>query len=88
MNTDQLKGNWKQFVGKAKEKWGKLTDNDIDSVNGHMDQIAGKVQQVYGYAKEKAEQEFKDFKASLSSAKDSTKESVSAAKDTLTKSSH
>ena len=45
MNTDQLKGNWKQIVGKGKEKWGKLTDNDWQVVEGKRDQLVGRIQE-------------------------------------------
>jgi uncharacterized protein YjbJ (UPF0337 family) len=45
MNSDQLKGNWKQFVGKAKEKWGRLTDNDWKVVEGKRDQLVGRIQE-------------------------------------------
>ena len=44
MNTDQLKGNWKQIVGKAKEQWGKLTDQDWQVVEGKRDQLVGRIQ--------------------------------------------
>ena len=54
MNTDRMKGNWKQLVGKAKEKWGKLTDNDWKVVEGKRDQLVGKVQERYGIAREEA----------------------------------
>ncbi len=61
MNWDQIAGNWKQFTGNVKEKWGKLTDNDLTVVAGKRDQLAGLLQQKYGYAKEVAEQEVDDF---------------------------
>ena len=51
MNTDQLKGNWKQFVGKAKEKWGKLTDDDWKVAEGKRDQLVGRIQERYGIAR-------------------------------------
>jgi uncharacterized protein YjbJ (UPF0337 family) len=57
MNQDQIKGNWKQFVGKAKEKWGKLTDDDWKVVEGKRDQLVGKIQERYGIAKEEAERQ-------------------------------
>src|SRR6516165_9447772 len=57
MNTDQLKGNWKQIVGKAKEKWGKLTDNDWKVVEGKRDQLVGRIQERYGIAREEAERQ-------------------------------
>ncbi len=61
MNWDQIAGNWKQFTGNVKEKWGKLTDNDLTVVAGKRDQLAGLLQQKYGYAKEVAEKEVDDF---------------------------
>ena len=58
MNTDQLQGNWKQFKGKVKEQWGKLTDDDLTIINGQQEQLLGKLQERYGYTKEQAEREF------------------------------
>ena len=59
MNKDQTEGNWKQFKGKVKEKWGKLTDDDLTVVEGKRDQLVGKIQERYGYKKEEAEKELK-----------------------------
>lgn len=61
MNWDTIKGDWKQFKGKAKEKWGKLTDDDLDVIDGKRDQLAGLLQKRYGYAKEQAEREIEAF---------------------------
>lgn len=61
MNWDQVTGSWKQVQGKIKEKWGKLTDDDLTVVKGKRDQLAGVLQQKYGLAKERAEQELDDF---------------------------
>lgn len=61
MNWDQIKGNWKQFTGKVKEKWGKLTDDDLTAAAGHRDQLLGLLQKRYGYAKERAEKELDEF---------------------------
>ena len=61
MNWDQVKGGWKQFSGKVKEKWGKLTDDDLTTIAGKRDQLVGKLQQAYGYSKEQAEKEIADF---------------------------
>jgi uncharacterized protein YjbJ (UPF0337 family) len=61
MNSDQIKGNWKQFVGKAKEKWGKLTDNDWQVVEGKRDQLVGRIQERYGIAREETERQVADF---------------------------
>ena len=65
MNWDQVKGNWKQFQGKVKEKWGKLTDDDLKVIAGKRDQLAGILQQRYGYEKAQAEKELDDFTRSL-----------------------
>lgn len=61
MNWDQIEGNWKQFKGHAKEKWGKLTDDDWDRAAGKRDQLIGRVQERYGYAREEAEREVDDW---------------------------
>ena len=65
LNWDQIKGNWKQFQGKVKEKWGKLTDDDLKVIAGKRDQLAGILQQRYGYEKAQAEKELDDFTRSL-----------------------
>lgn len=58
MNKDQVEGNWKQFKGKLKEQWGKLTDDDLDVVAGRKDQLIGRIQERQGLAKEEAEKQF------------------------------
>jgi uncharacterized protein YjbJ (UPF0337 family) len=57
MNWDQIEGQWKQFTGSAREKWGKLTDDDIQTLTGKKDQLVGKIQERYGMAKEDAEKQ-------------------------------
>jgi len=64
MNEDRISGNWKQFKGKVKEQWGKLTDDDMDVAEGKRDQLAGRIQERYGYGKEQAEKELKDWEDS------------------------
>ncbi|MDA8477284.1 CsbD family protein [Citrobacter sp. Awk 4] len=61
MNKDEVSGNWKQFKGKVKEQWGKLTDDDMTVIEGKRDQLVGKVQERYGYARDKAEKEVSDW---------------------------
>jgi uncharacterized protein YjbJ (UPF0337 family) len=61
MNWDQIEGGWKQFKGKVKEKWAKLTDDDLTAIAGKRDQLAGKLQERYGYEKAQAERELDDF---------------------------
>jgi uncharacterized protein YjbJ (UPF0337 family) len=65
MNWDQVEGKWKQFSGKAKEKWGKLTDSDIEVIRGKRDQLVGRIQERYGIAKEAAQEEVDEFVVSL-----------------------
>ncbi len=61
MNNDILARNWKQFKGNMLEKWGKLSDDDLDVVAGRRDQIVGKIQERYGLAKDEAERQVTDF---------------------------
>jgi uncharacterized protein YjbJ (UPF0337 family) len=61
MNTDQIKGNWRQFVGKAKETWGRLTDADWNIVERKSDQLVGKIQERYGITREEAERQVAEF---------------------------
>jgi uncharacterized protein YjbJ (UPF0337 family) len=65
MNWDQIAGNWKEFHGKVKEKWGKLTDDDLTTIAGKRDQLAGILQQKYGYKKEQVEKELDAFTQAL-----------------------
>jgi uncharacterized protein YjbJ (UPF0337 family) len=52
MNSDQIKGQWKQFEAEAKRTWGELTDDDWKQVEGNIELLAGKIQERYGDAKE------------------------------------
>jgi uncharacterized protein YjbJ (UPF0337 family) len=61
MNWDIVKGNWKQFKGKVKAQWGKLTDDHLDVIAGKRDELAGKIQETYGITKDEAEEQIKRF---------------------------
>jgi len=61
MNWDRIKGNWMEFKGKAKQQWGKLTDDDLDVVDGKREELAGKIQNRYGVAKDEAERQIDDW---------------------------
>jgi uncharacterized protein YjbJ (UPF0337 family) len=61
VNTTQLKGKWMQLKGKVREKWGRLTDDDLDIVKGNAEQLAGKLQERYGYEREQAQREIDEF---------------------------
>lgn len=69
MNSDRLKGQWKQLKGKVREHWGKLTDDDLDVVAGRTDQLSGKLQERYGIAKDEAERQIDDFCAKYETAR-------------------
>ena len=62
MNEHTIKGDWKQFKGEIKKQWGKLTDDDLMQVEGQFDKLAGRIQERYGYAKDRAEQEANAFR--------------------------
>jgi uncharacterized protein YjbJ (UPF0337 family) len=57
MNLDILKGKWQQLKGEVRNQWGKLTDDDVDQIQGNTEKLVGKVQERYGYGRERAEQE-------------------------------
>ena len=57
MNWEQIEGNWKQAIGKAREQWGKLSDDDLEVVAGRREQLAGLIEKRYGVAKEEAEKQ-------------------------------
>ena len=57
MNWDRIEGNWKQVTGKAKVQWGKLTSDDLDIIAGRREQLAGKIQERYGIARDEAEKQ-------------------------------
>ncbi|ALN57944.1 MULTISPECIES: CsbD family protein [Lysobacter] len=65
MNKDIIAGKWTQLKGQAKAKWGDLTDDDLDVAEGNAQYLAGKLQEKYGWAKDRAEKEVKDFSDSL-----------------------
>jgi uncharacterized protein YjbJ (UPF0337 family) len=68
LNWDQVKGNWRVYKGRVKEKWGELTDDDLDRIEGKRDQLVGTLQNRYGRTKEAAEDEVRDFERDVSGA--------------------
>lgn len=60
MNQDIIKGKWTQMKGNMKNLWGKLTDDDIEKIDGNYDILVGKIQERYGRTKEEAEKECKE----------------------------
>lgn len=65
MNKDIFEGQWKNIKGQVKEKWGKLTDDDLTSIEGKRDQLLGCIQKRYGYTQERAEEELKSWEEVL-----------------------
>lgn len=61
MNWDIIQGKWKQIKGNVREKWGELTDDEYDQIAGNKDQLAGKLQEKYGWTKNEAERNIDDF---------------------------
>ena len=57
MDWNRVEGNWKQVKGQVKEKWGKLTDDDLTQINGRRDQLEGKIQERYGVAKDQVKKD-------------------------------
>jgi len=65
MNWDQVEGKWHQFKGDIRRRWGKLTDDDFEAIAGKREVLCGKLQERYGYAKEQAEKEVREFERLL-----------------------
>jgi uncharacterized protein YjbJ (UPF0337 family) len=61
MDWNRVEGNWKQLKGKIKEKWGDLTDDDLDKIAGRRDQLEGKIQERYGFAKDQVQRDVDDW---------------------------
>ena len=78
MNWDQIEGKWKQYTGQIKEKWGKLTDDDLQVIRGKRDQLVGKIQERYGIAKEDAERQVEEFSRSFKAEDDTTEKTRTA----------
>jgi uncharacterized protein YjbJ (UPF0337 family) len=65
VNWDQIQGNWKQFMGRARQQWGKLTDDDLEQAKGHRDELVGRIQERYGIEREEAERQVRDWETRL-----------------------
>ena len=75
MNWDQVEGKWKQMKGAVKQKWGRLTDDDLDVIDGRRDKLIGKIQERYGIAREEAQKQvdssdFSSFSSSQEKMRD------------------
>lgn len=63
MNWDRIEGNWNQFKGQAQQQWGKLTDQDLTEIRGTRTELAGRLQERYGIARDEAERQIDDWLA-------------------------
>ncbi len=61
MNWDLIEGKWKQLTGAVKQKWGKLTDDDVRLISGKKDELVGKIQERYGISKEEAKRQVEQW---------------------------
>jgi uncharacterized protein YjbJ (UPF0337 family) len=66
MNWDQIEGKWKQMKGSVRQKWAKLTDDDLDLIAGNREEFAGRLQERYGIAKDEAERQLEEWQRSVS----------------------
>lgn len=73
MNHEMFEGKWHEYKGKVKEKWGKLTDNDLTEINGKKEALAGKLEAHYGYSKDQAHKELCDFESACKCKKSDCK---------------
>ncbi|MFN2425267.1 MAG: CsbD family protein [Candidatus Binatia bacterium] len=69
MNWDQIEGKWKEMTGSVKEQWGKITDDELTTIGGKRDRLAGIIQAKYGVAKEAAEEQIAKFERGLDELK-------------------
>jgi uncharacterized protein YjbJ (UPF0337 family) len=65
MNWERIEGNWKQFTGRVKAKWGKLTEDDLTVINGKEEQLVGRIQERYGIAKDEAQKQVNSWARDL-----------------------
>ena len=65
MNWGRIQGDWKLFARKIKIQWGKLTDDDLTQINGKEEELEGKIQERYGYAKDKIKKDIEAWRASI-----------------------
>jgi uncharacterized protein YjbJ (UPF0337 family) len=68
MNEDIFKGNWKQFKGEVQKQWGKLTNDQLDQIEGNREKLVGQIQENYGVARDEAEKQVKEFEKTRKAA--------------------
>lgn len=78
MNKDILSGKWTQLRGEVQKRWGKLTDDQLDVINGDRLKLVGKIEEAYGIARDEAEKQLSDFESTCSSSCATDKKSHAA----------
>ena len=73
MNWDRIEGNWKQFSGKVQQQWGKLTNDDLDVIDGRREELSGRIQKVYGVSKDEADRQITSFADTLGDDRGTTR---------------
>jgi len=68
MNRDRIEGKWKELKGRVREKWGKLTDDELETIGGKREKLAGILQQKYGIAKQEADRQIAQFEKDIDRA--------------------
>jgi uncharacterized protein YjbJ (UPF0337 family) len=65
MNWDTIEGNWRQMMGRARERWGKIADDDLEKIGGRRDQLVGRIQERYGIARDEAQKQADEWAKAL-----------------------
>jgi uncharacterized protein YjbJ (UPF0337 family) len=81
MDSNRIEGSWEELKGKAKSKWGNLTDHELTQIGGKKDELMSRLQARYGYSKDTAQQEIESWLESLGQSGDSVMAQFTAAKD-------
>lgn len=70
MNRDQIAGKWEQVRGKAKERWGRLTNDDLDRIAGRREQLVGRLREAYGWSVEQVDEAIDEFERNLADGRE------------------
>lgn len=65
MNEDRMEGNWKQMAGRVQKEWGKLTNDDLDQIEGDRARLEGKIQERYGIGRDEAREQLREFERNI-----------------------
>jgi uncharacterized protein YjbJ (UPF0337 family) len=74
MNWDQVEGKWKQMKGSMRQKWGQLTDSDFEQIAGNRDKFLGRLQERYGYTRDRAEKELEEWQKTAHAEQEAERE--------------